>query len=151
MINLYPTKCNLCGGPVAYVSNAVVYGREYGSGWCYLCKSCGARVGTHRPRPKEALGLLANAQMRKGKMMCHNLFDALWKGKNKASKKRGDLYCWLADQMEIDIADCHFGYFNLEQLRLAYKILLAVQDKQMLYDYRGHVYFADKQVPDGAD
>jgi len=145
MVNLYPTKCNLCGGQVFYVSNAVVYGREYGSGWCYLCQNCGAFVGTHRPWPKRALGILADARMRKGKMICHALFDALWKGKKKASKKRGDLYCWLAEQMGIDVEDCHFGYFDLEQLRQAYKILLSVQNKQMMYDKDGYVYFANKQ------
>ncbi len=151
MINLYPQKCNLCGGPVIYTNNAAVYGRKYGSGRCYLCQNCGARVGTHRRWPRQALGVLADARMRKGKVMCHGLFDKLWKGKRKASKKRADLYGWLAEQMEIDIEDCHFGYFDLSQLRQAYKILLAVQDKPMLYDERGQLYFADDQERDNAD
>ena len=38
MINTQPEVCNLCGGKVIYTSNARVYhGREYGSGYCYLC------------------------------------------------------------------------------------------------------------------
>lgn len=53
----HPTVCNICGGKVSYVSNARVYGSRYGSGWCYLCESCGAYVGTHGPRPREALGI----------------------------------------------------------------------------------------------
>lgn len=44
MINTHPTRCNICGGPVTYGSNARIYGREYGSGYCYLCQSCGAYV-----------------------------------------------------------------------------------------------------------
>lgn len=48
-------KCNLCGGEVEYVSNEVVYGKRYGSGFCYRCKSCGAYVGTHEPRSLEIL------------------------------------------------------------------------------------------------
>ena len=48
MIDLYPKVCNLCGGPVEYVSNAMIYGRQYGSGFCYRCQSCGAYVGTHK-------------------------------------------------------------------------------------------------------
>ena len=40
----HPTVCNICGGKVSYVSNARVYGSRYGSGWCYLCESCGAYV-----------------------------------------------------------------------------------------------------------
>lgn len=51
-------KCNLCGGEVEYVSNEVVYGKRYGSGFCYRCKSCGAYVGTHEPRPLEPYGIL---------------------------------------------------------------------------------------------
>lgn len=75
MINTQPEVCNLCGGKVIYTSNARVYhGREYGSGYCYLCLACGAYVGTHKPHPKEALGLLADERMRKGKIMCHALF-----------------------------------------------------------------------------
>ena len=38
MINTQPTICNICGGPVTYGSNSRVYGKEYGSGYCYLCE-----------------------------------------------------------------------------------------------------------------
>lgn len=120
MVDLQPTKCNLCGGKVVYVSNAKIYGRQYGSGYCYCCTSCDAYVGTHEPRPKEALGILANKQMRDWKMKCHSLFDPLWKNKRK---KRGQLYTNLALQMGIPISQCHFGYFNLEDLKRAYEIL----------------------------
>lgn len=34
MIDIHPTKCNICGGKVIYTSNAEVYGREYGSDYC---------------------------------------------------------------------------------------------------------------------
>jgi hypothetical protein len=141
MIDLYPTCCNLCGGEVVFTSNAKIYGREYGSGKCYLCTACGGYTGTHRPRPKEALGLLADAQMRKGKVMCHSLFDPLWQGKPKAKKKRRDLYAWLAEQMEIPSEECHFGWFNLPQLRQAYKLLKLASDMEMRYDKYGKVYF----------
>ena len=122
-IDVHPKTCNICGGSVIYTTNDVVYGRKYGSGFCYLCENCGAYVGTHIPRPKEALGLLAYEQMRKGKMMCHDLFDQLWKGKPHQGRKRQNAYKWLADKMQIPVTDCHFGYFSIEQLRKAYKIL----------------------------
>ena len=86
MINTNPTRCNICGGPVTYGSNARVYGREYGSGYCYLCERCGAYVGTHKPRPREALGLLADEPMRTGKKMCHAIFDSFWKGNQKPER-----------------------------------------------------------------
>lgn len=124
MINLHPTICNICGGRVIYTSNAVVYGKEYGSGYCYLCTNCGARVGTHKPRPKEALGILANARMRKGKRMCHDLFDSEWKGLPNAKEKRKELYKWLAKQLDIPLSECHFGYFDIDTLLKAYYILL---------------------------
>lgn len=120
MVDIQPQKCNLCGGKVVYVSNAKIYGRQYGSGYCYYCTSCDAYVGTHEPRPKEAMGILANKQMRDWKMKCHSLFDPLWKNKRK---KRGQLYSDLALQMGIPISQCHFGYFNLEDLKRAYEIL----------------------------
>jgi hypothetical protein len=149
LINLYPTICNICGGQVVFTSNAAVYGKEYGSGKCYLCQSCGAYTGTHRPRPKEALGLLADEPMRKGKVACHDLFDAMWKGKRKAQKKRKDLYSWLADRMGISVEECHFGYFNIHQLRSAYKILRVVHGQELRYDNKGRIYFDRERKDNG--
>ena len=147
MMNLYPTKCNLCGGKVIYTTNAKVYhGKTYGSGYCYLCTGCDAYVGTHEPRPKEALGLLANEQMRKAKMACHDIFDSKWKGKTRARKKRNEMYAWLADKLGIDISDCHFGYFDLEMLKKAYFILLEIEHKQIGYDKHGKMIFVDEVV-----
>ena len=145
MIDLRPTVCNLCGGHVRCTSNSEIYGREYGSGKCYLCEQCGAYVGTHRPRPREALGLLADARMRRGKMCCHGLFDAMWRGKPKAHKKRKDLYKWLAGEMDIPTEECHFGYFDLEQLEKAYRILREAARKTMRYTNCGEIYFSESE------
>lgn len=139
MIDLHPTKCNICGGEVIYTSNADIYGKEYGSGMCYLCTSCGAYVGTHKSRPREALGLLADKQMRTGKMMCHALFDAKWQGKPKSRKKRRDMYIWLSKRMHIPVEECHFGYFDLGQLRQAYRFLVEIEDEPLDYDSRGNI------------
>jgi hypothetical protein len=35
MIDLHPSSCNICGGETEYISNAGIYGKEYGSGKCY--------------------------------------------------------------------------------------------------------------------
>lgn len=138
-IDLHPKRCNLCGGAVAYVSNAKIYGKQYGSGYCYLCTKCGAYVGTHKPRPREALGILADDKMRKGKMMCHEIFDSKWRGQPKSRKKRRDLYAWLAHRLDIPISECHFGYFDLDMLRRAYQILLEVKDEPLKYDNCGNI------------
>lgn len=124
--DLQPTTCNLCGGTVIYTSNSIIYGKEYGSGKMYYCTRCGAYVGTHTPRPKEALGILGNKKMRDAKMKCHDLFDIQWKNKPTLKKRkaaRRNAYQRLAESLQIPVECCHFGYFDLEMLEKAYKIL----------------------------
>ena len=146
MIDLRPMKCNLCGGKVVYTSNAVLYGRQYGSGYCYLCTSCGAFVGTHVPHPEEALGILADEKMRKAKIRCHDLFDLHWKDKGTESRRyRNALYHWLAKRLKIPVEECHFGYFDLEVLEKAYVILEEVKDMEMSLNARGRTRFRDKE------
>ncbi len=115
----HPTVCNICGGKVSYVSNARVYGSRYGSGWCYLCESCGAYVGTHGPRPREAMGILADKRMRRLKMECHELFDRTW----ETNAERRERYARLANRLGIPVAECHFGYFDAPMLERALAIL----------------------------
>ena len=127
MIDLKPTKCNICGGTVIFTSNSRLYGKEYGSGKMYYCTQCGAYVGTHKPRPEEALGILGNKEMRDMKMRCHALFDTKWKNEPTSRKRhiaRKNAYRWLADKLEIPVDDCHFGYFNMDTLNKAFKILV---------------------------
>lgn len=119
MINLKPNKCNLCGGDVIYISNDKIYGKKYGSGFCYYCSNCGAYVGTHINRPDVALGILANAQMRNLKMKCHNLFDSKWNNQ----QQRNAEYKKLAQKLNINYQDCHFGYFDLDMLNKALEVL----------------------------
>lgn len=126
MIDFQPTKCNLCGGSVVYISNSEIYGREYGSGKCYYCTSCGAYVGTHKPRPKEALGILGNTEMREMKTKCHELFDCQWKNEKTLMKRkiaRKKAYADLAAKLNIPVEECHFGYFDMDILDKAYGIL----------------------------
>ena len=118
-----PKKCNLCDGNVMYTSNSEIYGKEYGSGKCYICERCGAYVGTHEPRPEEALGLLANEEMRTMKMACHDAFDRLWLDSKDRRGERIKCYEWLAEKMGLPLELTHFGYMNLEQLKQAYKII----------------------------
>lgn len=119
-IDLQPKKCNLCGGEVEFISNARIYGRPYGSGKCYRCKSCGAFVGTHEQRPRVAFGILADKDMREMKKKCHALFDPMWK---RGGMKRYKCYKWLAERLGIPVKECHFGYFGMDMLNRAYEIL----------------------------
>ena len=139
MVNLHPTKCNLCSGRVIYTTNDRVYGKRYGSGYCYYCTKCGAYVGTHGPRPRDALGLLADEQMRKAKIACHDIFDSKWRKHVKAHKKRDDLYYWLAQKLDIPLDECHFGWFDIDMLIKAYQVLLTIKDVPLRYDNKGNL------------
>lgn len=137
-IDLHPKKCNVCGGLVLYTNNKYIYGRSYGSGKCYLCTKCGAYVGTHEPRPDEALGLLANKQMRSWKMKCHEIFDEFWKcGSNGKQRRqlRNMAYERLAEMMQIPLEECHFGYFDLLQLKKAYNCCRILKKKSETYTW----------------
>lgn len=127
-IDEFPTKCNICGGDVIYTTNDNIYGKKYGSGYCYYCTNCGAYVGTHKPYPKKALGLLANSEMRKWKIICHDLFDSMWKGKAGQKRIRAQLYKKLANELGISVSECHFGWFDLPMLKRAYDLLISWED-----------------------
>lgn len=76
----------------------------------YLCAPCNAYVGCH-DGTAQPLGRLADAKLRKAKLMAHDAFDPWWKSKKM---KRGEAYRWLAQQLGIDGSDCHIGMFDLE-------------------------------------
>ena len=83
-------------------------------------------MGTHEPRPEEALGLLSNREMRDMKVKCHDLFDQKWKGEPTSKMRhiaRTKAYEDLAAAMEISVEDCHFGYFDIDMLHKAYEVL----------------------------
>jgi len=124
---IHPKVCNICGGHVIYTSNSAIYnGREFGSGRCYLCTACGAYVGTHVPRPTEALGILADDEMRDMKMKCHKIFDEMWKNEStsrKRHRKRQESYKRMAVALHIPVRECHFGYFDMDMLQNAYEWL----------------------------
>lgn len=114
-----PSKCHFCGGEVVFTTNDNIYGRKYGNGMCYLCTKCMAYVGVHS-NSRTALGILANDEMRKWKIKCHELFDSKWK---RGYDDRNYLYAKLAGQMKIERSHCHFGHFDLEELKRAYSII----------------------------
>lgn len=130
MIELKPTVCNICGGKVEYIDIRKVYGyrtqlKYDSSGFCYRCKNCGALVGTHKDRPDEAMGLLANREMSEMRIKAHKMFDKFWMGTGKSirTQVRTDCYERLAEEMKIPVEECHFAYFTMEQLEQAYSIL----------------------------
>lgn len=102
-----------------YISNSLVYGKPLGSGYAYRCLSCRAYVGTAASDPELALDILADARMRKGKVMCHDLFDSMWRTK----RERAKCYARLSRELGITGAECHFGFFDIDTLKRAHAIM----------------------------
>lgn len=93
------------------------YTRDYGPTW--TCTPCVARVGCH-PGTENALGRLANAELRAAKQAAHAAFDPLWRRKMERdsvgqSKARHAGYRWLAGQMGLPVKKTHIGHFDLAQ------------------------------------
>lgn len=68
--------CPYCGKPTEYVDSSIIYGRSYGM--IYLCRECRAYVGVHKGTD-QALGRLANAELREAKKETHFYFDQISK------------------------------------------------------------------------
>ena len=115
-------RCNVCGGnDVVYESNDIVFGVQIGDNpYIYFCQDCGAYVGVHRGTRKP-LGTLADAKTRKARQDAHTVFDSLWTGKNM---RRKDAYAWLAEQMDMDVDDCHIGAFDFKQCEQVIRIVM---------------------------
>lgn len=115
---LIPISCQHCGGSVKLTSNAEVYSREYGDWpYVYLCTGCYAYVGLH-PNTDIPLGTLATYEMREARKKGKNVFLAL----SKRFPDRNAHYEWLAGEMGISTAECHWGLFTVEQAKLAERI-----------------------------
>lgn len=116
-----PTSCPHCQGDVEIVNNKEIYGRPYGDWpWAYRCKSktCDSYVGMH-PMTNIPLGTLANAELRNARKMAKNEFHDMM---TEAKWTRDQAYAHLAKEMGLKHEECHFGWFTIEQCRVAWKI-----------------------------
>jgi hypothetical protein len=127
-------RCEYCRTPAVFrKSSAHIYkGRDYGPIW-ECGGGCDAYVGTHPDG--SPVGRLANKALRQLKMKVHARFDHLWQDfrtaypdANRSSGKmkkamRGRAYAWLAEQMQIEIDECHVGKFDDAQCEQAIRIL----------------------------
>lgn len=104
-----PTTCRFCKGSVKLISNAEIYGREYGWPLTYRCECCGARVGTH-PGTDIPLGTLADETTQRARKAAHAAFDVLWKG--KTAWHRSQAYKALAK--ELGIQSAHISWFDAD-------------------------------------
>lgn len=84
------------------------------------CEPCSAYVGCHRGTARP-LGRLANAELRQAKQEAHAAFDPLWKfhtfSNGYQTMTRTMAYKWLAEQLKIEVANCHIGIMDVEMCR----------------------------------
>ena len=99
-------------------SSEVYYGRSYG--WVWLCR-CGAYVGCHKGT-QEALGRVADHNLRFWREKAHAAFDPLWRRKmlrsgiSKADARKA-AYAWLSEVMGTLPEYTHIAMFDMIQCR----------------------------------
>lgn len=100
--------CPYCHRPTQLVDSSEVYGRSYGM--IYLCRPCNAYVGCHQGTTN-ALGRVANAELRIAKKLAYEKFDPLWRN---GYMTRHEAYKWLSDKLGIPAEYTHIGMFNVD-------------------------------------
>ena len=107
-----PALCPCCEGrDIVIKGHEALYGRNYSDWpWVYFCQGCDAYVGLH-PFTSIPLGTLADQDTRRARSHCKVPFEALYK---TGKLSRDQAYEQLAQQLGIDKAACHFGWFNSE-------------------------------------
>ena len=127
-------NCDYCGQAAKLVKGSLIYMphssvANYMNKYYWACFDCGAWVGTHSNSKNHApLGRLADAELRKLKSECHALFDPLWIRKielTKCSKSeaRKKAYKWLANELGIEMKECHIGMFDNNRCKKAIEVL----------------------------
>lgn len=111
--------CPYCCGNTEYVDSAVVYGTSYGM--IYYCKRDKAWVGVHKGT-SNALGRLANDELREWRKRAHAAFDPLWK---MGLYTRKNAYLALSRLLEIPFEYCHMAYFSVDTCK---KVVAIMED-----------------------
>jgi len=108
--------CTYCKKPTVFVDTYEVYGKSFGK--LYLCRDCKAWVGTHKDT-EQALGSVANSELRDWRKEAHAHFDKLWLRKIKKdncskTKARVAAYKWLSEKLGLPVAETHISWFNID-------------------------------------
>jgi hypothetical protein len=116
-------ECPYCTKQAELVMAEEVYGDrirpEISQLKMWLCRPCQAWVGCHKGTDRP-LGRLADKNLRKWRMLAHELFDPLWKGRTRKSRRKA--YLWLSSRLQIPFEGCHIGDFNVEQCKEVVRI-----------------------------
>ncbi len=121
--------CSYDYTPAELIDSKEIYGQSYGMIW--LCRKCGAYVGTHKT-DNSPLGTLANHELRRWRSLAHTVFDPLWQDKlerDGIGKRQARLwaYQWLANELGISTDDCHIGMFDIDMCKRVVNICEAMK------------------------
>lgn len=107
--------CPYCNCETKRVTDRDIYGphSNYNRSFIQCEMNADHYVGTFANG--QALGRLADAELRKLKREGHALFDQLWQGENAVFRTRDQAYVWLARNMHLSNDLTHFAMFNNEQ------------------------------------
>lgn len=100
--------CPYCKQQTVYVDSKEIYGRSFGM--IYLCRPCDAYCGVHKGT-NDALGRLANKELREWKKKAHLAFDDIWKN---CGYTRSEAYKLLSQWLELPPEYTHIGMFSVE-------------------------------------
>lgn len=104
-------RCSYCGSPAILKPVSEVFHDPNQKGYVYVCSHypvCDAYVGVH-PGTKIPLGTLANAALRRKRILAHQVFDQIWK---QGILSRKQAYYWLSDKLGTAPADTHIALFG---------------------------------------
>lgn len=112
--------CQKCMRKAELVTGEYIYSfnKKYKDNNYYICMTCGDYVGCHKGTTK-ALGTLANSELREKRIRVHKAFDLIWN--STASRKKA--YIYLAEELNIPLAKCHIGLFNLDLCQRALGVM----------------------------
>ena len=131
-------ECDYCGKSAKLVKSSEVYGPGRDYGWMWLCRPCQAWVGCH-PGTKNALGRVADAELRQAKMAAHAAFDPLWRDHPDPPwgrpGHRKSAYTWLADQLNLSPRHCHIGMMNAGTCRRVVDVCRPFTEKLTAADW----------------
>lgn len=113
--------CHYCHDKTELIDSKEIYGTSYGK--MYICRRCDAYVGTHSGT-EQALGRVANKELRTWKKKAHAAFDPLWKERGVV---RSQAYIWMANKMGLPIEEAHIGMFDVEQCK---KLIQLIKERK---------------------
>lgn len=135
IFNTKPMKCPYCNREAIWCENKEIYGKNFGKSYmCYYCKPCDAYVGCHK-NTRNALGSMANKELRHLRRECHLLIDPWWYKKHKIERK--ELYYILSEWWGSEF---HVGWLREDDCR---KVLAELDIAELLRNK--HIKFNRKR------